>query len=226
MYFIQKNLTRFNSIGYTYFLNPSELNNLKSKLKKNEYNIYYPYKDSEKNIVYKNCIPEVILYEIKSKQNLRHQDILGTIYSLNIASDLFGDILIIDNRYYIYILPILRNYFESNFNCIKNSKVDLEKIDINSLYDYEREYEQIELIVSSTRVDTIISSIIHTSRSEISNLIGKKNILLNYEYLSNVDYRLKENDVFSIKKYGKYKFIGTKKKTKKDNLIVELFKYK
>ena len=226
MYFIQKNLTRFNSIGYTYFLNPSELNNLKSKLKKNEYNIYYPYKDSEKNIVYKNCIPEVILYEIKSKQNLRHQDILGTIYSLNIASDLFGDILIIDNRYYIYILPILRNYFESNFNCIKNSKVDLEEIDINSLYDYEREYEQIELIVSSTRVDTIISSIIHTSRSEISNLIGKKNILLNYEYLSNVDYRLKENDVFSIKKYGKYKFIGTKKKTKKDNLIVELFKYK
>ena len=226
MYFIQKNLTRFNSIGYTYFLNPSELNNLKSKLKKNEYNIYYPYKDSEKNIVYKNCIPEVILYEIKSKQNLRHQDILGTIFSLNIASDLFGDILIIDNRYYIYILPILRNYFESNFNCIKNSKVDLEKIDINSLYDYEREYEQIELIVSSTRVDTIISSIIHTSRSEISNLIGKKNIMLNYEYLSNVDYRLKENDVFSIKKYGKYKFIGTKKKTKKDNLIVELFKYK
>ena len=226
MYFIQKNLTRFNNIGYTYFLNPNELNKLKSKLKKNEYSIYYPYKDSEKNIVYKNNIPEVIVYEIKSKKMLRHQDILGTMYSLNIAPDLFGDILIINNRYYIYILPILRNYFESNFNCIRNSKVSLEEIDINSFYDYEREYEQIELIVSSTRVDTVISSIIHTSRSEISSLISKKNIMLNYEYLSNTDYKLKENDVFSIKTFGKYKFIGIRKKTKKDNLIVELFKYK
>ena len=226
MYFIQKNLTRFNNIGYTYFLNPNELNKLKAKLKKNEYNIYCPYKDSEKNIVYKNNVPGVILYEIKSKQDLRHQDILGTMYSLNIAPDLFGDILIINNRYYIYILPILRNYFESNFNCIRNSKVSLEEIDINSFYDYEREYEQIELIVSSTRVDTVISSIIHTSRSEISSLISKKNIMLNYEYLSNTDYKLKENDVFSIKTFGKYKFIGIRKKTKKDNLIVELFKYK
>lgn len=226
MYFIQKNLTRFNNIGYTYFLNPNELNKLKAKLKKNEYNIYYPYKDSEKNIVYKNNVPGVILYEIKSKQDFRHQDILGTMYSLNIAPDLFGDILIINNRYYIYILPILRNYFESNFNCIRNSKVSLEEIDINSFYDYEREYEQIELIVSSTRVDTVISSIIHTSRSEISSLISKKNIMLNYEYLSNTDYKLKENDVFSIKTFGKYKFIGIRKKTKKDNLIVELFKYK
>lgn len=226
MYFIQKNLTRFNNIGYTYFLNPNELTKLKAKLKKNEYNIYYPYKDSEKNIVYKNNVPGVILYEIKSKQDFRHQDILGTMYSLNIAPDLFGDILIINNRYYIYILPILRNYFESNFNCIRNSKVSLEEIDINSFYDYEREYEQIELIVSSTRVDTVISSIIHTSRSEISSLISKKNIMLNYEYLSNTDYKLKENDVFSIKTFGKYKFIGIRKKTKKDNLIVELFKYK
>ena len=180
----------------------------------------------EKNIVYKNNVPGVILYEIKSKQDFRHQDILGTMYSLNIAPDLFGDILIINNRYYIYILPILRNYFESNFNCIRNSKVSLEEIDINSFYDYEREYEQIELIVSSTRVDTVISSIIHTSRSEISSLISKKNIMLNYEYLSNTDYKLKENDVFSIKTFGKYKFIGIRKKTKKDNLIVELFKYK
>ena len=222
MYFIQKNLTRFNNIGYTYFLNPSELNMLKSKLKKNDFKIYYPYKDSEKSIVYKGNVPDVILYEIKSKQVLRHQDILGSMYSLNISPDLFGDILIINNKYYIYILPILRNYFESNFICIKNSKIKLQEIDINLLINYERKYEKIELIVSSTRIDTIISSIIHTSRREISILISKRAIMLNYDYLSSTDYKLKENDVFSIKKYGKFKYNKIIKKTKKDNLIVEL----
>ena len=99
MFFIEKNLTRFNNLGYTYFLDPLEINKAKSKLKKNEYNIYYPYKDSEKNIIYNKKAPEVLLYEIISEQELRHQDILGTMYSLNISPDLFGDILIIDNKY-------------------------------------------------------------------------------------------------------------------------------
>ena len=41
MYFIQKNLTRFNNLSYTYFLDPNEINKVKSKLKKNEYLIYF-----------------------------------------------------------------------------------------------------------------------------------------------------------------------------------------
>ena len=40
MFFIEKNLTRFNNLGYTYFLDPLEINKAMSKLKKNEYNIY------------------------------------------------------------------------------------------------------------------------------------------------------------------------------------------
>lgn len=225
MYFIQKNLTRFNNIGYTYFLNPNELNKLKSKLKKNEYSIYLPYKDSEKNIVYKNNKPNVLLYEIKTKQVLRHQDILGTIYSLNIAPDLFGDILIINNKYYIYILPIVQNYFESNFTKVKNTHVELELLNTDLFNDYMRSYESYEYIVSSLRIDNVISAICNTARSNINNLIKKKEIMLNYEYLNNCDYKLKENDVFSIKRIGKFKYIKVLKNTKKDKNIIEIYKY-
>ena len=221
MYFVEKNLTRFYNLGYTYFLNPNELKQVTYKLKKDDYNIYLPYPDSEKNIIYQGNTPEVLLYEIICKTEIRHQDILGTMYSLNIASDLFGDVLVINNHYYVYILPILQNYFETNFTMIRNSHITLKEIPLSTLEDYTREYEDIELIVSSTRIDTVISSIIHTPRSEINSLISKKAIMINYDYLSNPDYKLKENDVFSIKKYGKYKFVGSKKKTKKDKLIIK-----
>ena len=225
MYTIQKNLTRFNNLGYSYFLDPNELRLLTSKLKKNEYKIYNTYIDSEKNIVYKNNMPEVCLYEIISKVLIRHQDILGTMYSLNIASDLFGDILIIDGHYYIFILPILRNYFETNLLMIKNSHIELKEIPIDTFYDYERSYERFQLIVSSLRIDTVISSIMHTSRSNISNLIKKKEILLNYDYLKNTDYKLHEGDVFSIHRIGKFKYYGIHKTTKGDHLIIEIDKY-
>lgn len=226
MYFTEKNITRFNNIGYTYFLNPNELNIVKSKMKKNEYSIYYPYKDSEKAIIYKKIIPDVLLYEIKCNQEIRHQDILGAMYSLNISPDLFGDILIIDNKYYIYILPIVRNYFESNLLNIRNNHVLLEELDINYLIDYEREYEILEIIVSSNRIDTVISSIIHTARSNINVLIKKKEILLNYDYLKNLDYKLKESDIFSIKRIGKYKYIGIINNTRGNHYIIKLLKYK
>lgn len=226
MYFIQKNITRLNNNQSTFFLDPSEIKQVKGKLKGVNYSIYYPYKDSEKNIIYlNNNIPEVLLYEIKTKVPVRHQDILGTMYSLNIDSQLFGDILLIDNRYFIYILPIVRNYFEANFLMIKNSRIELEEIDINYLKDYERSYEKMELIVSSNRIDTVVSNICHIGRNNISDMIKKKEILLNYEFLKDSSYKLKDDDTFSIKRIGKFKYNGILKNTKSNHLIIEILKY-
>ncbi len=225
MYFIQKNLTRLNNNQSTFFLDPRELRDVKGKLKKSEYKIYYPYKDSEKNIIYKKNTPEVLLYEIKVKVLVRHQDILGSIYSLNISHELFGDILIIENRYFIYILPIVRNYFESNFLMVRNSSVELELLDIDYLKDYERSYEELELIVSSNRIDTVISSICRCGRNNIGEMIKKKEIMLNYDFLKDSSYKLRDNDIFSIKRIGKFKYIGVLKNTKSNHLIIKVLKY-
>ena len=225
MYFIEKNLTKLMNVGSTYFLDPRELNQVKSKLKKGDYSIYYPYKDSEKNIVYTGKVPEVLLYEILIKTPIRHQDIMGSLFSLNIAPELFGDILIIDNRYFIYILPIVRNYFESNFLMVKNAHIELKELDIDYLKDYERSYEKLEFIVSSNRIDTVISSIIHTGRSNINDYIKKKEILLNYDYLKDNSYKLKKGDIFSIRRIGKFKYSGIIKNTKSNHIIIEILKY-
>lgn len=225
MYFVEKNLTRLRNNQSTFFLNPKQLREVCGKLKKNEYSIFYPYKDSEKNIVYKNTEPEVLLYEIIIKVPVRHQDILGSVYSLNISEELFGDILIIDNRYFIFILPLVRNYFESNFLMVKNSYVELKLLESDYLKDYERSYEKIELIVSSNRIDTIVSSICHIGRNNIAEKIKKKEIILNDDFLKDVSYKLKIDDTFSIKSIGKFKYMGILKMTKSNHKIVSIYKY-
>ena len=225
MYYVEKNITKINNNQHTFFLDPKELNEVKSKLRKGSYNIYCPYKDSEKNIIYTTNPPKVLLYEIKIGIPVRHQDILGSIYSLNISKELFGDILLIDGRYFIYILDVVRNYFESNFLSICNSSIELIELDINYLKDYERSYEKIELIVSSNRIDTVVSSICHTGRNNISDMIKKKEIILNYDFLKDNSYKLKDNDVFSIKRIGKFKYNGVIKNTKSNHYIIEVLKY-
>ena len=54
MYKIEKSLNKLKNNQPTFFLNPKEQQELIKKLKKNSYNIFKPYPDSEKNIFYTN----------------------------------------------------------------------------------------------------------------------------------------------------------------------------
>ena len=209
----------------TFFLDKKDVMLLKGKLRRDEYKIYYPYPDSEKVIFYNKSIPEVLLYEIKSTTPLRHQDILGTMYSLQISNEMFGDIILDNGRYFIYIMKLFQNYFETNFTSVRNSSIELVELDIDYLSNYERKYEKLELIVSSERIDTIISRIISTSRSNIEEKFKNKEILYNEDYLKKLDQKLKVNDTFSIRKIGKFKYMGIIKNTKSNNYIVSVYKY-
>ena len=133
MYKIEKNLNKLNKNQPTFFLDPKEQLEIIKKRKKDSYQIYKPYSDSEKNIFYTKEEPKVILYEIKSKVPLEHREILGTLFSLNITSGLFGDIVISNNHYYIYILETIAPYIKNNLLMIKNSHVELVEVPLETL---------------------------------------------------------------------------------------------
>lgn len=225
MYNTKKNIDKVKRGDHTFFLDPTEANLVKGKLKKDEYNIYKTYPDCNKVIIYGNKIPKVKLYQIKSKIPLRHQDILGTLFSLNITNEMFGDIIVDDDNYYIFILDHIDNYIKSNLLFIRNSEIELLEQDLNLLKSYQQKYEEYSIIVSSLRIDTIIARITNTNRASVIDKIKNKEILVNYNVLTKNSYTLKENDIFSIRKFGKYKFIGIEKTTKKDNFIIKYLKY-
>ena len=125
----------------------------------------------------------------------------------------------------LILIKLFQNYFEMNFTSVRNCRVELIELDIDYLKDYERSYEEFELIVSSERIDTIVSHLSGISRGLVKDKVKDKEILLNHEILKNLSYVLKENDTFSIRKIGKFKYIGVVKTTKSNNLIVKILKY-
>ena len=225
IYKIDNSVERLLSGKPTLFLDQKEYQNISGKLNKNSYNIYYPYKDSEKIILYKNILPDVSLIEINSYEKLKHSDILGSIMNLNISSSYLGDIIVDNDNYYFYIISDLKNYILENLTLIGNKKVLLKEIDINYLSDYERKYEELEFIVSSNRVDNVIAKLINTSRDNVSDKIKNREVIVNYEELNKSTYTLKEGDIFSIRRYGKYKFVGVVNTTKKNKIVVKCLKY-
>lgn len=225
IYKINNSIDRLLNGKYTLFLDNKEFKDITSKLKKNQYNIYYPNISSEKVILYKDKTPNITLFKINSYNTLRHQDILGSILGLNISPSYLGDIIIDENNYYFYIFDELKEYIKENLTMIGNNSVKLEEIDINYLKNYERKYETHEIIVSSLRIDNVLSKIIKTNRENIITKIKNKEVILNYEIVTKNSNILKPGDIFSIRKYGKYKFDSIINNTKKNNLVIKYLKY-
>lgn len=225
-YKINNSLERIYRDQYSLFLDRKELRLIKSKLRKNEYNLYYLYDDSDKVIIYKKNLPNIKVFKIETREDLRHQDILGTIFSLGIDTSYIGDIIKYKNYFYIYVLEEMSEFLKNNLTLISFKPVKLKEIEKEELDNYKREYEEIKLIVSSLRIDNVISRLVNLSRNGINEKIKNKEIILNYEVLTKSSHILRENDVFSIRKYGKYKYVGINKNTKKDNFIINLLKYK
>lgn len=123
------------------------------------------------------------------------------------------------------IMDSIYNLIIKEYNMVGNHHIKLKEVPLSILNNYTREYQEIKFIVSSLRIDNVISRIIGTSRETIKKKFYDDEIILNYEPCHKLDYNLNENDIFSIRKYGKYKFGGVIKNSKKGNYIIKCYKY-
>lgn len=150
---------------------------------------------------------------------------MGSLFGLNITAEMFGDIIKFDNYFYVYLLDSISDFVCDNLNMVGNIPVSLEEVNIDLLEDFHREYEEIELIVSSLRIDTVISRLIGCNRDAIGEKAKNQEIIVNDDIVKKISNTLKEGDIFSIKRYGKFKFRGIINKTKKDNFIIKINRY-
>ncbi len=167
-----------------------------------------------------NCYK--IIYN-KKYLTLNHRNILGTIMSLGISRDVLGDILNFDNEYYIFIANEICPYILENFKTINNHSISLEIInDIN--FNKIDEYEKKLYFLASLRLDVVISSLCNLSRNKSFEMITLDNVKVNHILIKNPSHILKENDILSIKGYGRMKVLSILNPTKSGKIKVELGK--
>lgn len=224
-YVISQSIERIRRGKNTRFLDSRELLEISYKLKKSEYKIFFPYDDCDKVILYNYCEPKICLLEIQSYHKLSHSEILGSLFGINIDGHFFGDIIIYNDRYYVMVLPEIRDFVRNNLIMVGNKAVKIVDSSFDIISNYKRKYQEEEIIVSSLRIDNVIARIIGVSRSSVKEKIQNKEIILNYSILKNNSYTLKENDIFSIRKYGKYRFGNIIKSTRKDNYVIKYYRY-
>ena len=225
-FFIKNTAERVERGESSSFLNTNELSAVVGLLKKRriKHSIYYPYKMAEKVLVYLENKPEISVLEIITKNELKHSDILGSLFANQISQNQYGDILIFNDKYYITVLTHLVPYFLTSFNKVGNWEVEVEVVGISKIADFEYKYETLQFLTSSLRIDNVVSSITNLSRARVEEMFDDKLVLLQHEIVKRFRV-LNEGDIISIRKYGKYKFNGVISKNAKGKLWVEILKY-
>lgn len=221
---IQSNIEKIERGGSTNFLNKKDIYTITKILDKRnvKYQVFIPYEDAEKQVIYVNN-KNVTLYLMKTKEKLTHPKILGTLFSLSLVEDCFGDIIIDKDHYYIMIVDKIKKYMETNFIKVGKIKVSLEERDFSEIEDYQLSYQERKLSISSLRIDNVVAKLIPTSRKKAIEEISNQRVTINYELLKNNNYIVKENDIFSIRGVGKFKVVSTTNTNEKYILI--LYKY-
>ncbi len=206
------------------FLNTSQFELVSNYLNQHKipFSVYHPYDFLEKRVIYFGSYTNfVTIYKIKA-YDVSHQAVLKSLFSLGFDNSLIGDIFIEDGYFYYTNLTRMNSFLENNL-VIDNQNLTLTQVD--KIILYKEHFEVKKVLVSSMRIDNVISKLINKSRSQVNKMILDNLILLNYNELRNNNTILNSNDILSIRKYGKYKIGSIINYTKKENIVLEIIKY-
>ena len=163
---------------------------------------------------------EMALLEIRYPsrfEQLTHAKILGTIINqLGIDRKLFGDILVDEKRAQIFVNRDFIPLFQDGIIKIGRLPVSLEERPFTDRIKSKIDYREREILVSSFRLDALLSSALKLSRNQTSQLIEKKSVQVNYHLVEKSDYQVAVGDLISVRKFGRLKVVKDNGQTKKD----------
>lgn len=183
---------------------------------------------NENEIGYPAPFPiKTILIKPKSEkfaETLSHRDFLGSLMNLGIERDCLGDIVIIENRAYLFAEEEIAPFIISSLERVRNTDVTAEECNIDADFTpYRTETRQIQ--ISSERLDAVIAKTFHLSRDDAQMLFRRGLVFVDGHLIESVSHTPKSGDRITVRTLGRIRYggvVGTSKKGKL-NVTVEVY---
>lgn len=156
----------------------------------------------------------------KFADDLTHRDFLGSLMGLGIKRETLGDIIISDNCGYIFCLENMAKFIIDNLTSVRRTSVfceECENLPENALPLPEEKL----IIVSSLRLDALISAIYNISRSKSSALVDGEKVFINGKLINSISKTIENDDTVSVRGYGRFKLTEILGDTRKGRLRIK-----
>lgn len=158
--------------------------------------------------------------------SISHPQVLGSLMSLGLKREKFGDIIIKEERVQFYCTQEIEDYISLELTSIGKSNVQLKKQDLSEGLTMEDVWSEQVITVSSLRIDTMLSSICQISRQKAQTLIHAGIVKINWTSIENISFECGEGDTISVRGYGRSKIFSIEGKTKKDKWRISIGRQK
>ena len=219
------NRVKTNGITLTKFLDETEISTLYQQHK--NYHLYFEggFSDAERKraIISTDDVDidwssfEIAILLIKpldSQNQITHRHVLGTILALGLNRNMIGDI-IMGQDIYVFTTSQMSTYIKDNLTKINNTLVDVTIIEKQD-FTYSSKEQETLINVSSFRLDAIIAKCLNISRNKAAELIEKGLVFINHIECQNCAKNVKEQDVISIRHFGRIEIGELSHLTKKN----------
>ncbi len=162
---------------------------------------------------------------IENLSGCNHRDVLGAVLGLGIKREMVGDIYFNGDYAVVMCEMSTKDYILYNLKSVGRKNVVTEECPPDVTCQIKHEFREFDVIVSSMRLDAIVSAVAGMGRSESSRHILQDNVNVNFTVENNPDKKLAPGDVVSIRHHGRFVVEDISGKTKKDRIVLKIKKY-
>ena len=226
---LEQSVLKYKSVRFSRFVSPHELAVFQTKYKVSPFIGVLAFggaEDAERVMLGffpDFCEPDKALFPItriliSGISGLTHRDVLGAVLGLGIKREMTGDIYVDGDE-------SISDFLQFQLKTVGRKKVTVSVLPEERSFALSHPFEVSRAVVSSLRLDALVSACAHISRGEAQSLIAGDGVNVNFCVVNDGAKKLKEGDVLSIKHHGRFVFLSVSGETKKGRIAVEIKKY-
>jgi RNA-binding protein YlmH len=156
---------------------------------------------------------------------LGHRDVLGSLMSLGIGRERFGDIIMAEDNAIVLVDTTLVQYLKQNFDKIAMVPVTVEEASTDEIIPREEKVKEVKTTVASMRLDAILSSGFGISRTKAAEAINGERVQVNWQPAKGPSQAVQEGDVISLRGRGRMEVSAVTGQSRKGRTGVLLKRY-
>ncbi|MDE5583465.1 MAG: RNA-binding protein [Ruminococcus sp.] len=165
-----------------------------------------------------------VTFTYRKEDKLTHRDFLGTFMGMRLKRETIGDIITGEGMAQVFMTEIASRL-------VMTTVAKIGKIGVKCYGDrpfemeVKQEFTDINGTVASLRLDCIVSLATGKSRGDSATLIRSEKVEVNHFPVKSVSAEIRENDIISVRGFGRFILSEVGATTKKDRIHITVKKF-
>ena len=156
-------------------------------------------------------------------KELEHKHYLGSIMSLGLKREILGDLIVKEGICYGIINEELFIFLKENLKMIGKIPVEVDEITYEDIP--ETEFKELVESLTSLRLDVVTAALGNFSRNGAIEVLESGDVTLNYNIDKDKSRIVKEKDIISIRRKGKFLIDSVLGESKKGKIRILIKKF-